>query len=77
MIWRAGIVLGIGDDDTVSGVIESDQQTEQSARDWVTRTLQATPFPAWVLRRPHGAAGAFLYGSVDRGYLTPHEQTVA
>jgi hypothetical protein len=27
-------------------------------------------FPAGVGKRPHGVAGAFLYGSITRGYLT-------
>lgn len=76
VIWRAGIVLGIGDDDAVSGVIESDHKTEEAARAWITQVLPETSLPEWVGRRPHGAAGAFLYGSVDRGHLTPHNQTL-
>jgi len=70
VIWRAAIDLGIGDDDTVSGVAESDHLTEDAARKWVERELPRTEFPDWVARRPHGVAGAFLYGSVTRGYLT-------
>lgn len=70
VIWRASIDLGIGDDDTVSGVAETDHITEEAAREWVTRVLPLTEFPAWVARRPHGVAGAFLCGSVIRGYLT-------
>lgn len=65
--------LVAGDDDTVSGVSESDHATEQAARAWVTRELPLTEFPDWVARRPHGTAGAFLYGSVTRGYLTADE----
>lgn len=70
VIWRAAIDLGIGDDDTVSGVAETDHITEDAAREWVERELPRTEFPPWVARRPHGVAGAFLYGSVTRGYLT-------
>ncbi|MEC3977422.1 hypothetical protein [Amycolatopsis sp. H20-H5] len=76
VIWRAGIALGIGDDDAVSGVVESDQTSEQAARDWVTQILPETALPEWVLHRPHGAAGAFLHGSVERGYLTQHDHTL-
>lgn len=73
--WRAGIVLGIGDDDTVDGIAESEHETEQAAKAWVERELPRAVFPEWVLRREHGSAGAFLFGSVDRGYFTPYEQT--
>lgn len=73
VIFRAAIDLGIGDDDTVSGVSESDHDTEQAARAWVTRELPLADFPDWVAQRPHGVAGAFLYGSVTRGYLTTDE----
>lgn len=70
VLWRAAIDLGIGDDDTVSGVAESDHTTEAAARAWVARELPLAEFPDWVGKRPHGAAGAFLYGSVTRGHLT-------
>ncbi|WP_410595506.1 hypothetical protein [Amycolatopsis sp. lyj-23] len=73
VIWRASIDLGIGDDDTVSGVTETDHSTEQAARAWVTRELPLTELPDWVGRRRHGVAGAFLYGNVIRGHLTTGE----
>jgi hypothetical protein len=69
VVWNASIDLGIGDDDTVCGVAASDHATEQAARAWVEEELPRAEFPAWVARRPHGVAGAFLYGSVTRGYL--------
>ncbi|MFC3453360.1 hypothetical protein [Amycolatopsis speibonae] len=72
VVWRAAIGLGIGDDDTISGVgEETDHATEQAARAWVTRELPRAELPDWVARRPHGVAGAFLYGSITRGHLTP------
>src|SRR6266498_1346403 len=70
VIWRAAITVGIGDDDTVSGVAESDHAGEQNALEWVERELPRAEFPAWVARRPHGVAGAFLYGSITLGSLT-------
>ncbi|MGH3565325.1 MAG: hypothetical protein ACRDRH_04695 [Pseudonocardia sp.] len=37
--WHAAIALGIGDDDTVSGVSESAHDTEQATRDWIDRIM--------------------------------------
>jgi hypothetical protein len=72
--WHAGIALGIGDDDTVSGVgAESEHDTEQAARAWIEQELPRAAFPEWVTRRPHGTAGAFLFGQLDRGYITALE----
>ncbi|MCG3755862.1 hypothetical protein [Amycolatopsis sp. Poz14] len=74
VIWRAAIGLGIGDDDTIGGVgQETDHATEEAARAWVTRELPRAEFPDWVTQRPHGAAGAFLHGSVTCGYLAADE----
>lgn len=69
--WRAYIVVGIGDDDTAGGCIAEDEfESELAARAWVERELPAAQPPAWVLDRPHGGAGAFLYGSIIRGIYT-------
>lgn len=73
VIWYASIDLGIGDDDTVSGVAESAHATEEAARAWVEQELPQTAFPAWVAERRHGVAGGFLFGSVTRGYRTANE----
>jgi hypothetical protein len=66
--WQAAIGLGIGDDDTVEGVAESEPSDLTEARAWVERVLPMTEFPAWVHNRPHGTAGAFLYGTVGQGW---------
>lgn len=65
--FSAAILLGIGDDDNVGCVAEQDFDTEDQARRWIDQTLPATPMPDWVHRRPHGAAGAFLFGIYQEG----------
>jgi hypothetical protein len=71
--WQAAIGLGIGDDDTVSGVAESVHPSLAAAKAWVEKTLPTAEFPDWVRRRPHGTAGAFLYGTVAQGWYTRHD----
>ncbi|MEV6602781.1 hypothetical protein [Kutzneria sp. NPDC051319] len=68
MAWQAAIGLGIGDDDTVDGVAETEHVDLVAARAWVERVLPVAEFPVWVHGRPHGTAGAFLYGTVGRGW---------
>jgi hypothetical protein len=68
--WRSAILLGIGDDDTVEAVAESEHDSEQAARAWVEEHLPDASFPEWVARRRHGTAGAFLFGQVQRGYYS-------
>ena len=69
--WRTYIVVGIGDDDTAGGCIAEDEfESEDAARAWVERELPVAQLPDWVLDRPHGGAGAFLYGSISRGIYT-------
>jgi len=68
--WRSAILVGIGDDDTVDQVAEAEFDSEQAARTWVEQQLPNAELPDWVARRPHGAAGAFLYGSIERGYYS-------
>lgn len=72
--WRAAIVLGIGDNDTVGVVTETDHADEQTARAWIEQQLPHAVFPEWVTRRRHGTAGAFMFGQIERGYYTgPNE----
>lgn len=40
------------------------------ARAWVERVLPMAEFPAWVRNRPHGTAGALLYGTVGQGWYS-------
>ncbi|MGW4527868.1 hypothetical protein [Amycolatopsis sp. NPDC004378] len=68
--WRAAILLGIGDDDTIGSVAESEHDSELAARAWVEHHLPDARFPEWVARRRHGTAGAFLFGQVERGYYS-------
>lgn len=68
--WRSAILVGIGDDDTVDQVAEAEFDSEQAARAWVDEHLPHAALPAWVARRPHGTAGAFLFGQVQRGYYS-------
>lgn len=72
--WKATLIIGIGDDDTVGSVAETEQDTEQAARHWVERELPRAQFPDWVTRRRHGSAGAFLFGQVVRGKYTLDEE---
>ena len=37
--WRSAILLGIGDDDTVDAVAESEHNSEQAAKGWVERVM--------------------------------------
>jgi hypothetical protein len=77
LAFRASIALGIGDDDTVGTVLVSEHDNEADARAWVAHELPRARFPEWVTRRRHGAAGAFLYGQVERGwYVEDAEQGV-
>jgi hypothetical protein len=66
--WQAAIGLGIGDDDTAGCVAESVHASLAAATAWVEQTLPEAEFPDWVRDRPHGVAGAFLYGSVTQGW---------
>jgi hypothetical protein len=66
--WLAAIGVGIGDDDTIDGVAETEHADLAAARAWVEQVLPTTEFPAWVHNRPHGTAGAFLYGTVGQGW---------
>lgn len=68
MAWQAAIGLGIGDDDTSGCVAESVHASLAAATAWVEKTLPQAEFPDWVRGRPHGVAGAFLYGSVAQGW---------
>ncbi len=68
--WRTYIMVGIGDDDTADCVAEDEFDSEQAARAWVEHQLPVAQLPDWVLDRPHGGAGAFLYGSITRGIYT-------
>jgi hypothetical protein len=70
--FLAAIVLGIGDDDTVAVVSESEYASEEAARAWIERQLPGAGFPEWVTRRRHGSADAFLCGQVERGYYSGH-----
>lgn len=72
--WRASIMLGIGDDDTIECVDESEYLNERDARSWVERRLPDAELPEWAGRRRHGAAGAFLHGQVECGYYAGHEE---
>ncbi|MEU0511254.1 hypothetical protein ACWEKJ_30390 [Amycolatopsis thermoflava] len=66
--FSAAIMLGIGDDDAVDCVVEQDFRTEQEARRWIEQTLPVARMPEWVYRRPHGAAGAFLFAIYREGF---------
>ena len=66
--WQAAIGLGIGDDDTVDGVAEAEPSDLAEARAWVERVLPMTELAVWVYDWPHGTAGAFLYGTVGKGW---------
>ncbi|MDX8036926.1 inositol monophosphatase family protein [Lentzea sp. BCCO 10_0856] len=65
--FLATIGVGIGDDDTADTVAEKEFSSSRDAQTWIERELPAAEFPAWVVRRPRGAAGAFLFGAVQRG----------
>lgn len=67
-VFRASIAVGIGDDDTVDVVAESEHDSESDARAWVERELPHAQFPEWVARRRHGVAGAFLFGQIEQGW---------
>lgn len=65
--FGAAILLGIGDDDNIACVAEHDAATEDEARRWIEQTLPTTAMPDWVHERPHGTAGAFLFGVYTEG----------
>ncbi|WP_431910865.1 hypothetical protein [Amycolatopsis thermoflava] len=75
--FSAAIMLGIGDDDAVECVVEQDFMTEQKARQWIEQTLPATRMPDWVYRRPHGAAGAFLFAIYREGFRVHDDDGVS
>lgn len=69
--WRSYILVGIGDDDTAGDCVAEDEFDSQlAARAWVERELPVAQLPDWVFNRQHGAAGAFLFGSISRGTYT-------
>ena len=37
-------------------------------RAWIECELPRARFPGWVGLRPHGTAGAFLYGMIEQGW---------
>ena len=74
--FNAAILLGIGDDDNVGCVAEQDFDAEDQARRWIEQTLPTATMPDWVHRRPHGAAGAFLFGIYQQG-VRVHEGDVS
>lgn len=74
--FSAAILLGIGDDDNVACVAEQDFDTEDQARRWIEQTLPTATMPDWVYRRPHGAAGAFLFAIYQEG-IRVHEGDVS
>jgi hypothetical protein len=53
MPWRSAILLGIGDEDTVDAVAETEHDSERAARAWVetTRTRAAHECFAGMSRR--------------------------
>ncbi len=71
LVFRASIALGIGDDDAVGAVAVAEHGSERDARAWVEAELPRAQFPDWVARRPHGTAGAFLYGQIECGWHAP------
>lgn len=73
--WRTALLVGIGDDDTAGCVAEGEFDSEQAACAWVESELPTAQFPDWVLDRPHGGAGAFLYGTISRGIYTDQGQS--
>lgn len=65
--FLATIGVGIGDDDTADTLAEREFSSSRDAQTWIERELPLAEFPAWVVQRPRGAAGAFLFGAVQRG----------
>jgi hypothetical protein len=65
--FLATIGVGVGDDDTADTLAEREFSSSPDARTWIERKLPVAEFPAWVLQRPRGAVGAFLFGAVQRG----------
>ncbi|WP_414943186.1 hypothetical protein [Amycolatopsis sp. cmx-11-32] len=74
--FSAAILVGIGDDDNVDCVAEQDFDTEDQARRWIEQTLPIAALPGWVHERPHGAAGAFLFGTYQQGFRV-HEGEIS
>jgi hypothetical protein len=72
--FRAAICVGIGDDvDIADCSADTEHETLADAQAWVETELPRAKFPAWVARRPHGTAGAFLFGSVDEGWYVQYD----
>ena len=69
--FLATIGVGIGDDDTADTVAEREFPSSHDARSWIGQELPAAEFPMWVAKRSRGTAGAFLFGSVQRGHYAP------
>jgi myo-inositol-1(or 4)-monophosphatase len=69
--FLATIGVGIGDDDTADTVAERAFPSSRDARSWVEQELPVAAFPMWVVERPRGTAGAFLFGAVQRGRYVP------
>lgn len=69
--FLATIGVGIGDDDTADTLAEKEFSSSRDAQNWIERELPMAEFPAWVVQRPRGAAGAFLFGAVQRGRYEP------
>jgi hypothetical protein len=76
LTYRAYILLGIGNDDGIETLAESEHGSEQLARAWVEHVLPRTAFPEWVSTRRHGLAGAFLYGGLLWGRYIPDDSDV-
>ncbi|GAA3436954.1 hypothetical protein ACFFS4_13760 [Kutzneria kofuensis] len=69
--FLATIGVGIGDDDTADTVAEKEFSSSRDAQTWIEQELPVAEFPTWVVQRPRGAAGAFLFGAVQRGRYEP------
>lgn len=69
--FLATIGVGVGDDDTADTLAEREFSSSRDAQTWIERELPVAEFPAWVVQRPRGAAGAFLFGAVQRGRYEP------
>jgi hypothetical protein len=71
--FHAAICVGIGDEADADVLAETEHETLADAQTWVQAELPRAKFPAWVARRPHGTAGAFLYGSIDEGWYVQYD----
>ncbi|WP_410593629.1 inositol monophosphatase family protein [Amycolatopsis sp. lyj-23] len=65
--FLATIGVGLGDDDTADTLAEGEFNSLPDAQTWIEQELPVAQFPTWILQRPRGAAGAFLFGAIQRG----------